>query len=262
MRITYRNKDVKDYWESRWSNIPADEPMSNTDTYPLKYALLSISSKNSKVLEAGCGAGRIIRFFHEKGYQIDGFDYIETAISKLKTVDPSLSVKVGDITALDYPDNEYDCVLAFGLYHNLQDLELRRAILETHRILKSDGLVCASFRADNIQNILNDAHAQFFKRKAASVNQNFHKLNLTLSEFKRLFTDLGFAIEQTAPVENMPILYKFKIFRHLSHKVFNENLARSEGYRLSPLGSVLQRFLIKNFPNQFCNVYALIARKI
>ena len=76
-----------------------------------------------------------------------------------------------------------------------------------------------------------------------------------------LFKNHGFEIENIYPVENMPILYKFSLFRAKSHKIFNENIARSEGYRLSRFGQKLQNILMKYFPDQFCNIYVLIAYK-
>jgi len=86
-------------------------------------------------------------------------------------------------------------------------------------------------------------------------------MNLTRREFESLFTDAGFTIESVSPVENMPILYKFRMFRAGSHKDFDENRARAEGYRLSWLGQRLQNFLMRFFADQFCNIYVIIARK-
>jgi len=59
----------------------------------------------------------------------------------------------------------------------------------------------------------------------------------------------------------MPILYKFRLFRASSHKRFDENKARAEGYRLSFIGEFLQNSLMRFFPDQFCNIYVLIAHK-
>ena len=52
-----------------------------------------------------------------------------------------------------------------------------------------------------------------------------------------------------------------KIFRHSSQKVFNEGKGRMEGYKLSFIGSSLQKFLMFFFKNQFCNLYILVAKK-
>lgn len=262
MRITFRSANNKDYWTKRWGDIPADAPMENLGVYPLKYAQMTVKDKAGKMLEAGCGAGRILRYYHDRGYDIIGIDFIDVAISKLKEIDPTLQAEVGDITNLRFADHSFKYVLAFGLYHNLQH-GLDKAILETHRVLEKDGLVCASFRADNIQTKLTDylADRKAKKRGGESMTRSFHKMNLTRSEYEQIFSCAGFVIDFIGPVENMPILYKFAIFRSCSHREFDENKARMEGYRLSWFGQRLQNFLMRFFPDQFCNIYVLIAHK-
>ena len=262
MRMTYRAQGVKEYWTARWDDIPADTPMENLNVYPLKYADMTVSDKSGKILEAGCGAGRILRYYHDRGYNIIGIDFIDIAIKKLKEIDPSLHVEVGDITCLRFADETFKYILAFGLYHNLAD-RLDKAIQETYRVLEKNGVVCASFRADNIQTWLTDKLSEKKAKNRASENktQSFHKMNLKRSEFEQLFTSVGFIVDFIGPVENMPILYKFQIFRSASHKIFDENKARAEGYRLSWFGQMLQDFLMKFFPDQFCNIYVLIAHK-
>jgi len=256
MRITYRDKNNKNYWTKRWIDIEADEPMKNENKYPLKYSKLTVKDKNKIILEAGCGAGRILRYYHNNGYKIIGIDFIKEAIDKLKKKDGSLDVRVGDITKLDFEDNYFDYILAFGLYHNLNET-LDVAMAETSRILKKDGLVCASFRADNIQNHITD----YLKKEKITNKKEFHKMNLTKNEFVNLFKRNNFTIENIYPVENMPFLYKFSFFRAKNQKEFNENIARRDGYQFSFLGKAFQNFLIKFFPDQFCNIYVLIAKK-
>lgn len=261
MRITYRNANNKDYWTKRWDDIPADAPMENLDVYPLKYAQMTVKDSSGKILEAGCGAGRVLRYYHDRGYNILGFDFIDVAISKLKEIDPSLQAEVGDISKLRFSNESFKYVLAFGLYHNLEH-GLDKAIQETHRVLEKNGLVCASFRADNIQTKITDWLANRKSKNKHMQAKSFHKLNLTRSEYEQLFTRAGFDIDFIGPVENMPILYKFSTFRSAKHKVFDENIARMEGYRLSWIGQMLQNLLMKFLPDQFCNIYVIIARKI
>jgi ubiquinone/menaquinone biosynthesis C-methylase UbiE len=262
MRVTYRSKNVKEYWAARWEDIPADTPMDNAQVYPLKYSEMTLRGKDGRILEAGCGAGRILRYYHDRGYQIVGMDYIDVAISKLKAIDPTLRAEIGNITALHYADQSFKYVLAFGLYHNLEN-DVDKALGETFRILEKGGAVCASFRADNIQTRMTDwLEERKSKKFDKAVNQNaFHKMNLSKDEFARLFIRAGFLIEFIGPVENMPFLYKFAAFRAVTHKRFDENKARSEGYQLSWLGRPLQGLLMRLMPDQFCNIYVLIARK-
>ena len=97
MRKTYRSKNNFEYWKKRWTDISADEPMINVDYYPLKYSNMIIDDKNEKILEAGCGAGRILRYYHNKEYNITGIDFINEAVDKLKEADKSLDVRFGNI---------------------------------------------------------------------------------------------------------------------------------------------------------------------
>ena len=176
-------------------------------------------------------------------------------------LDNSLKVEVGDITNLNYKNEQFRYLLAYGLYHNLEN-GLDDAVKESWRVLEKGGRICASFRADNIQTRLTDWLANKRNKKVTSAEPlEFHKLNLTRKEFTSVFEKAGFAINNVFAVENMPILYKFSFFRAGSHKIFNENIARSEGYKLSILGKILQRILMKFFPNQICNIYVLIATK-
>lgn len=261
MRITYRANDVKAYWAARWSDIPPDGAMVNAGVYPLKYALQAVDAKAGEILEAGCGAGRILRYFHQSGYDIIGIDYIDVAVQKLARIDPTLKVEVGDVTRLNFPDGRFMYVLAFGLYHNLET-GLEDAVAETWRVLQPGGRLCASFRADNIQTRLTDWLANRKTRKTGkAAGTAFHKINLTRREFAALFEQAGFVIESISPVENMPILYKFSFFRAREHKTFNENKARAEGYRLSWLGRGMQAILMAAMPDQFCNIYVMIARR-
>lgn len=259
MRITYRSRSVKEYWTSRWDDIPADEPMANAEVYPLKYAEQTVIDRKGTVLEAGCGAGRILRFYHDLGMDIVGIDFIPVAIEKLKEIDSTLKVEVGDVTDLRFENGTFKYVLAFGLYHNLEK-GLDKSIEETYRVLDHGGSVCASFRADNIQTRLTDWLSERGPKQSKE-HKSFHKMNLTCAEFKQAFEKVGFLVDSIVPVSNMPLLYKSSFFRVSEHKVFNENLARTEGYRLSWLGQWLQSSLMFLFPMQFCNIFVLIAHK-
>ncbi len=261
MRKTFRRMNNKTYWEKRWGDIPADQPMNNCDVYPLKFAQQLIRDRDAKVLEAGCGAGRILRHYHNQGIDIVGIDFVKVAIDKLKEIDSSLKVKVGDITNLPFDDQSFKYILAFGLYHNLET-GLDKAIQETHRVLEIGGSVCASFRADNIQTKLTDWLMERRARNNTGVGGDiFHKMNLTRIELEQCFQKAGFIVDSTVPVENMPIFFKFSCFQARSRKTFDENIARAEGYNLSWLGQRLQNILMRLFPDQFCNVYVLIAHK-
>jgi len=136
------------------------QAMENLDAYPIKYAEVAINFEKGRILEAGCGAGRILRYYKNKGNDIVGVDYIYSPLAKLRIVDPGLNLGLCDIRNLIFRDQSFRFVLAFGLYHSLEK-GFRRALKETYRVLEPGGKLCASFRADNLHTRLIDFLAAF-----------------------------------------------------------------------------------------------------
>lgn len=222
---------------------------------------MTIRANDGIILEAGCGAGRILRYFHNRQHEIVGIDFVEVAITNLRRADPTLKVETGDISNLRFSDSSFQYLLAFGLFHNLEN-DLHEAIAESWRVLTPGGALCASFRADNLQTRLTDWLTT--RRSTTQSKDNpkvFHKLNLSRREFTELFEQAGFVVEKVMPAVNMPILYKFGALRAPGHKIFDESMARAEGYKLSHFGKTLQAFIMRFFPNQFCNIWVMIAQK-
>ena len=138
MRITLRSLNNKDYWTQRWENIDADEVMQNIESYPLKFAIKSTkyNNKEQKILEAGCGAGRILSYLYKNGYNVIGIDFIQSAILKIKNKYKNIKADVGNILNTNFENNYFDTILAFGLFHNFEINDVKKALFETKRILK------------------------------------------------------------------------------------------------------------------------------
>ena len=189
-------------------------------------------------------------------------DYVSSGLRKLQQADPQLLLQLGDIRELAFQDESFRFVLAFGLYHNLDQGDLKKALCETFRVLEPRGQLCASYRADSLHNFLIDRLTERNHDEGnTETARKFHKMNLTRAELVQVFQRVGFKVESVHSVENMPLLYKFAPFRARTHRTFDESRGRREGYRLSLPGSLLQRGLFRLFPNQVCNVFVLIASK-
>jgi SAM-dependent methyltransferase len=97
-----------------------------------------VLSHQERVLELGASLGRLLKHYHNLGYQICGLERNEPAVRRLRRDDPELDIIQGDVQSLPYEDNEFGVVLAFSLYHNLED-RLHQALSETARCLKAKG---------------------------------------------------------------------------------------------------------------------------
>ncbi len=263
MRITHRREHVDAYWAKRWAAIPADEAAANPESYPLRYALEAMRDVSGPVLEAGCGSGRILRHFHDRGANIIGVDYVAPGLAKLARADGTLKLAQADMRRLPFADGTFACVLAFGLYHGIEH-GLDQSLAETRRVLAPGGVLCASFRTDNLQNRLIDWHADHKERvapNAATGAAQFHKLNLTRREYERLLAGAGFAVHKTYAAQNYPFFYKFPALRARGQTRFDESRGRRDGYRLNLAGRLLQGGLYALAPYQMCNVTVCLARK-
>ena len=260
MRATYRSIGYKEYWHKRWSEVDVDDETNNIDVDPLKYALMAVRRSGGPILVAGCGNGRLLKYFHNRGHEITGIDFIEVAISKIIESDGRLKASVANILATGFENSSFQTVLAFGLYHNLES-GLDEALTETLRILRPNGLCCASFRADNLHTRFTDWLSSRQTNDIKLVQSVFHKANYNARELTDLFCSHGFESVTVYPVENMPIFYRFAIFRQRSHRVFNEHLGRAEGYRLNALGKILNKLTFGFLPTRFCSVFVIFASK-
>jgi len=261
MRISYRaHGGSQDYWQRRWVGIGVDSGAVNLHRYPGRYAdcALSATRPDGPVLEAGCGAGRLLRHYHKQGVEIVGIDFITSVLTAIRREDSTIPLAAGNITKLPFPDEFFSAILAFGLYHGLES-GLEQAVADSRRVLKPGGVLCASMRLNNLQNCMTDWMAD---RDAPRGERRFHKLNLTTTEFKALISGAGFKVYAVDYVENMSFLYKFSWLRHASQRVFREEEARSEGYRLNLAGNLLQRASMALIPVQMANLAVITARAV
>ncbi len=98
--------------------------------------------KKSKVLDLGCGNGRLYDVLKEKHIDYIGIDQSSGMIETARCNHPEVQFKISDMVDLDFPDHSFDALFSIASFHHLPGKPLRkRAVKEMHRILKKDGLV-------------------------------------------------------------------------------------------------------------------------
>lgn len=263
MRETRRALDSHAYWSRRWSVVGVDDPVPSDfalRSYPFNCLTEVLASDPSRVLELGCGTGRVLRYLARLGHHVSGVDFVEAAVERLAVAEPNLDVRCADARELPYADETFDVVLAFGLFHNFPAQVVETALCETLRVLRPGGLVLFSFRADNLQNRLIDRLADY-RRPVGTDGSSFHKLNCTARELRAMCTKAGFEIQSQRREENMPLLYRSSWLRHYSHRDITERRSRVDGYRLSLLGRAMTRALRLVAPKSFHSLHVTIASR-
>ena len=71
--------------------------------------------QGARLLEAGCGSGRWLRFLQDRGRKITGLEYSHETVEMVKKHWPDLDIVEGDCEHSSFPDETFDGVLSFGV---------------------------------------------------------------------------------------------------------------------------------------------------
>lgn len=255
MKKVYRYEDNKDYWDRRWAEAGADsQQFDNLDIYPIKYAE-KVMEKGKSAIEVGCGPGRVLKHYANLGYDICGVERSEVAVSNVKAESNNYDIRVGDVLDLPYADASFDILMAFGLFHNLEN-GLEQALRETRRIMRDGGKFCISMRPNNVEMNLNEIYWNF-KYKGPKSGSKFHKILVNEKEFSAILGSCGMKTEKIYRSRNLPFLYRIPLLRMRSE---TEAERRSKGYRLNAFGRFLDKILVSLFPYHTANVIIFVGR--
>jgi SAM-dependent methyltransferase len=96
-----------------------------------------------RVLELGCGGGRLSGYLLELAQEFHGVDISATMVAHCRRAYPAGVFEVRDLRDLShYPDGRFD--LVFASYNVLDELERRRVLADIHRIIADAGLLVMS----------------------------------------------------------------------------------------------------------------------
>jgi len=248
------------YWDRRWTEADHDaDSFTDMDIYPIKYAEMVLTDPEERALELGCGLGRVVLHYHRRGYRIVGVERSAVAVERMLSVYPGVDVRVGDATSLPFEDGLFDVVMAFGLYHNLEN-DMHAALAETARSLRQGGRFCITMRPDNLEMRANERYWAWRNRKRAGA-RNFHKWLVGRDEFAALLAEFGLTSTEVHYARNMSILYRVPFLRDRRAAGADEAVRRAGGYRLNTVGRFVDGLLMRYFPAHFCNVLVFIGTK-
>jgi SAM-dependent methyltransferase len=259
MRKVFRHESNDDYWDRRWQEASEDRDFTDMSIYPIFYAEKVVSDPAEAVLEVGCGLGRVVKHYKARGHKISGIERSRVAVERLHETSPELDVRLASADALPFADAEFDVLLAFGVFHNIED-GIEQSLAECARVLKPGGRFCISMRPDNMEMRLNERIWRA-RNPERGREPRFHKWLTTPADFSALLSRNGLRAEQTYYASNMSVLYRVKMLRDKAADVGTETNRRSSGYRLNRLGRLLHSAMRTVAPYQTCNVIVFTGRR-
>jgi len=97
------------------------------------------ATPSMRILDIPCGSGTLAPLCLPGQYH--GADIDPDRVKRARQEHPSLAFSPRDVTRLDFEDGAFDCILAAGLFHHLDDRSADLALAEFARILKPGGKV-------------------------------------------------------------------------------------------------------------------------
>lgn len=128
-----------DYWDRLGSTKPFSHPVNLS-------RLAELVDRDRRILDFGCGYGRVMGLLHEHGYRnLVGVDPAPAMIAAARQRFPALTFLEVNSPRLPFADESVDAALLFTVLTCIpSDDEQRRVIREIGRVLRPDGLLYIS----------------------------------------------------------------------------------------------------------------------
>jgi SAM-dependent methyltransferase len=110
------------------------------DVLPLFHELLP--GGPGRILDVGCGEGRLTRDLKRRGHDVVGVDVAPQLVELAQARDPRGDYRIAAAERLPFSDATFDVVVAFNVLMNVD--EPARAVAESARVLADGGRLCAS----------------------------------------------------------------------------------------------------------------------
>lgn len=181
----------------------------------LKVLVGKIPSK-TKILDIGCGNGRLLELFKDKKIDYLGIDFSHQLICEAKRRYPKASFKVADITQKTTWENlkvKFDFIFCIAVLHHLPTQKLRKGVVEQIcQALKPDGKTFItvwnlwqkkylkhhlSFQSLKLKWQLKDIKVLYFPYKYGQLVVSRFLYPFTLQELSNLFPKNKFIVEKS-----------------------------------------------------------------
>jgi len=179
-------KNTINYYEKNANSLISR--YESADISDLQDFLINTFTKESQLLEIGCGSGRDAMFMTKHNYNIIGIDGSSNMIEEAKNIHPELLGKLFQkILPNDLQfDREFDGIYSIATLMHLTKTDIKKTILKIYNLLNQNGkfLMSISLFRDDIDKNGFDEKGRFF-------------LVLNFEEWIKICEDSGFKIIET-----------------------------------------------------------------
>lgn len=100
-----------------------------------------IENNLKKVLDVGCGTGRLVKFLNDNGFKAYGCDVSKEAVTVAKRINGTPKIFLAAATKLPAKNSSYEIITAISVIEHLKKNDARKFLKEAARVLKSGGIL-------------------------------------------------------------------------------------------------------------------------
>jgi 2-polyprenyl-3-methyl-5-hydroxy-6-metoxy-1,4-benzoquinol methylase len=217
-------------WEERWSDFKLAKRLNSymsgrLDDFEKVFA--KYLPADLPILEAGCGLGQLVVALSARGYNVEGVDFAENTIQRIRNYSSQLNVRSGDVYHLNAPDEYYGGYISIGIFEHNPEGPIE-GLKEVQRVLKSNGvaLISVPYLNHRRQKVLNQAtHTQDL---ILPNGLRFYQFYYSSNEFKSFLQTAGLRVIEEYPYAVYSGLTRdFRLGRYLKrHRFYSQGIHR------------------------------------
>ena len=125
------------------------------------FAAAVTAGDSARVLDAGCGAGRMARYLADRGCLVSGVDLSRGMVAMARRDHPDLSFAVGSLSGMPYADDQFDGVLLWYSIIHTPPAGQAQIFAETARVLRPGGHLLVGFQSGDGSRDVSAAYRRF-----------------------------------------------------------------------------------------------------
>ncbi|MDO5682840.1 MAG: methyltransferase domain-containing protein [Propionibacteriaceae bacterium] len=200
MRDTQSEGDVRQVYD-RVADAYADRFTGTEAEQPLDLAMIecfaSLLPDERRVLDAGCGTGRLLPVLARLGCAVEGVDLSSGMVRRARQDHPSFTIAVGSLTDLPHAAGTFEgCMAWYSTIHS-PDHDVPRILAELARVLRDGGVLLIAFQSGDGLRDVSEAY------RAAGHDVTLTRHLRSLDQMAGMLSAAGFT--EVARMERQPM---------------------------------------------------------
>ena len=166
--------DPRTYWEKQYAAI--SNKRVPYDLWLDKYEDVLNVSKNTPIIDLGCGLGNDTLYLYERGYKVISCDYSEEALKRIGRWIENPITKLFDMKGgLPFESGSAKAIIADLSLHYFSWNETKKIVKEIKRVLKEGGFLLV--RVNSVNDI------NYGAGKGILIEKNYYNIDGNLKRF-------------------------------------------------------------------------------